>query len=84
MTIAAGELPNWSPRGVEMVSNGAGCDKSVPKTTPSAKRMLLAVVARKEPPTSSVALGPKRMPLGFSKKKLAVPAVLRVPSISDC
>jgi hypothetical protein len=38
---------------------------------PSAKLRLLAVLVRKEPPTFSEALGPKRMPLGLIRKKSA-------------
>ncbi len=45
--------------------------------------MALAVVPTKEPPTFKEALGPKIIPLGLSKNKLAVPFARRIPSILD-
>ena len=45
--------------------------------------MALAVVARKEPPKSREAWGPKRMPLGLSKNRLALPKTPNFPRIDE-
>jgi hypothetical protein len=47
---------------------------------PPAKRILVAVEARKDPPTFSRAFFPKIMPLGLIRKTFAVPFAPRVPS----
>jgi hypothetical protein len=45
--------------------------------------ILLAVVAKNEPPMFKAALGPNTMPLGLIKNRLAVPLALSVPSILE-
>ena len=52
-------------------------------STPSVKVKRSPVLAIKEPAMSKLALGPKIIPLGLSKKRLAIPFVCRRPSIFE-
>ena len=61
------------------VGEGFWAENSVP----SEKRILWAVVPTKEPPISKIALGPKIIPLGLRKNKLADPWVDNIPSIKE-
>nr|AAT41872.1 hypothetical protein [Fremyella diplosiphon Fd33] len=70
--------------GVLIVSKGFVWGAVALKTLPSAKLILLAVLATNEPPTFRVAFAPKKMPLGLIKNKLALePAVASLPKISE-
>jgi len=50
---------------------------------PSAKLMLLAVVPRNEPRIFRLAFGPKIMPLGLRRNRLALPLALIKPSMLE-
>lgn len=79
--MAPGLLPNPKPTGTLTVSKELLSKLLDLNSVPSAKLMLLAVVARKEPPIFNWALLPKTIQLGLIRNKLAVPVVRRMPSI---
>ena len=62
-----------------MLSKGAGWRLSALNSRPSRKVMLLAVVAKNDPPIFKDAFSPKIMPAGLRRNKLAVPLAWRVP-----
>jgi hypothetical protein len=75
LTIALGFVPNCNPIGALIVSREPFCGLVALKVVRSSKRIFSAVVARKEPPMLREALSPKRIPLGLSRNRLAVPLV---------
>jgi hypothetical protein len=79
--MGPGEPRNCRPVGTLMDRSGEVLIAL--KLWPSANLIAWAVVARKEPPRLSWALGPKRMPEGLSRKRLAWPWVLIRPSIAE-
>jgi hypothetical protein len=66
-----------------MVSRGVAWGAAALKEVPSAKLMLLAVVPKNDPPIFRLALGPKIIPLGLIKNKLAVPLAWIKPSMLE-
>ena len=79
----AGLFPNPKPMGAVMVNNGGAWGFVVLNFKPFSNRMLWAVVAKNEPPKSKWAFCPKIMPLGFIRKRLALPKTPRVPKILE-
>nr|WP_245940176.1 hypothetical protein [Stenomitos frigidus] len=85
MTI---DLEIWlynSAEGFIVRSDGLLLVFILPKKPCFSNSNALAVVATNDPPRTNLALGPKVIPLGFKKNKLAVlPVEVRsVPKISD-
>ena len=76
-------LPYCKPNGTFTCNNGGAWGLVALNSLPSENLILVAVLALKEPATSSLALLPKITPLGLIKYKFAVPFVLNVPSISE-
>ena len=66
-----------------IVSKGVVSGLVALNEVPSAKLMLLAVVPRNEPPIFRLAFGPKIIPLGLMRNRLALPFALRMPSMLE-
>ena len=66
-----------------MVSSGVVKGAVALKDVPSAKLTALAVLPTNEPPIESEALGPKLIPLGLSRNRLAVPLARSNPSMLE-
>lgn len=81
--MGLGDEPYCRPSGTLMLSRDGISADIASKVVPFWNSRLSAVLERKEPDISRVALFPKRMPLGLSKKRLAVPSTLRVPSMLE-
>lgn len=75
--------PNCNPTGAFTVRRGRVSGLLALKNEPSANTKRSPVVARKDPPSSNRALGPKTMPLGLSKNRFALPFALKIPSILE-
>lgn len=66
-----------------IVSRGGALGSVALKNAPLSKMMLSALVPIKEPPIFSWALGPKTMPLGLIKNRLALWLARIMPSIFE-
>ncbi len=69
--------------GTLIVKSGFGWECIALNKVPSAKLILLAVVAKNEPPISKAAFSPKTIPLGLIKNKFAVPLARSIPLILE-
>ncbi|BAZ26476.1 hypothetical protein NIES4073_73840 [Kalymmatonema gypsitolerans NIES-4073] len=74
---------NCTPKGTVTVSNGGAVGFVALNCLPSPKFKLLAVLPTNEPPISNEALGPKIIPLGLSKNRLAFPSTPSFPKIFE-
>ena len=81
--IGFGFAPKFRPIGADIVSRGPEAISVVLNSTLSLKRMLSAVLATNDPPIFKDAFSPKMMPLGFSRKRLAVAVVWSKPSMVE-
>ncbi len=82
-TISPGFAPNCSPIGTLTFSNGGASGLVALKKLPLSNLILPAVLPIKEPPMFKRALGPKTIPLGLIKNRLALPLARRMPSILE-
>ena len=76
-------LPNCKPIGTLIVNKGVDCGLVALNSNPSANFILLADVAKNEPPIFNRAFCPNAIPLGFIKNRFAVPLARINPSISE-
>ena len=82
LTISSGLSLKFKPIGALIVNKG-GLSKSVALNSPSSNKKLSAVLPKNEPPISNLAFGPKRIPAGLSRNKLALPLARSNPSIFE-
>ena len=82
-TMLPGFTPYCKPTGILTVNKGGSWGLMALNSLPSENLILLAVLPMKEPPTSKEALGPKIMPLGLIKKRLALPKLRIKPSMLE-
>ena len=66
-----------------MVNNGGASGFDAANSTPFSNKILSAVEAKNEPPTSNLAFGPNTIPFGLIKNKLAFPKTPSVPKILE-
>jgi|GEM_PF-1890528 hypothetical protein len=69
--------------GILIVNNGGASGLDAANSTPFSNKILSAVEAKNEPPTSNRAFGPNTIPLGLIKNKLAFPNTPNVPKILE-
>jgi hypothetical protein len=83
MTRVPGFSRNLKPIGMLIINKGGVLGFVALNSVPLAKIILLALVAKNEPPISREAFSPNIIPLGLIRNKLATPLAFRIPLISE-
>ena len=74
---------NLNPMGIFIVSNGGAWGLVALNSNPLGNTTLSAVIAKNEPFTSRLEEGPKIIPLGLMKNRLALPKTPSFPKIFE-
>ena len=83
LTISPGLSRKFKPMGIPIVNNGGRLEFTALNSNPFSNSKLSAVEPKNEPRTSNLAFGPKTIPLGLMKNRLAFPKTPRVPRMLE-